>query len=30
MSGDDKNQVDPFGYAASAAETLAKEAFGDG
>ena len=30
MSDDKKNQVDPFGYAASAAETLAKEAFGDG
>ena len=30
MSDDDKNQVDPFGYAASAAETLAKETFGEG
>ena len=30
MSGDDKNLVDPFGYAASAAETLAKETFGEG
>ena len=30
MSDDKKNQVDPFGYAASAAETLAKETFGEG
>ncbi len=28
MSSDDKNLVDPFGYAASAAETLAKKTFG--
>jgi len=30
MSDDEKNQVDPFGCAASAAETLAKETFGEG